>query len=439
MRVLVADDDAVTRQIIERTVRASGHEPVTARDGEEAFQLATGPDAPSLLLLDWMMPKMTGVEVCRRVRALPLAQPHILMLSGRSLQRDLLEAFEAGADDYLLKPCPPAELTAKLRATQRWLLREGGSHDVRDLLRVASQSRGGEVVIKQQALSGRVYFYEGRVVWVHLAPSSDSLLQQIATEQNVSRGELQAALEESRRSGRFFGDIFIEWKLLDEATFRESLRGHFAEKLGRLAELTQPEAIFVPQNREYHGGRGFLPSEVLPPRWQSAQLTEQPPASAPGAPSSGLGVPRPGATWVLPLHAIGGSVSSAEVSSKAEETAPTNVLVPLTTELKSLPGVRCALVHDLNTGEVLSQSGSSPAADVVWAFLLLLRALSGTEDGIDDVMSTSPGGQILARIVPGTRCAVLLVLDKTATLAMLRHGLSRAVASVQNELARLLP
>jgi len=414
VRILVADDDAVTRRVIERTVRTSGHEPVEARDGEEALQIATGADAPPLLLLDWMMPKMTGVEVCRRVRSLPQTQPYILMLSGRSLQRDFLEAVEAGADDYLRKPCPPGELAAKIRATQRWLAQqEGPGGDLLGLLRGAAQSPAGEVVVRQGGQIGRIYFFQGQVVWVHQIPANDSLLATLAQTHGVPRAELQAALEESRRSGRFFGDIFIEWKLLDEAAFREALRGHFAAKIEALLALREAASIFLPQNRDYHGSRGFSLDELLPSR------------GLPRAPAlTGAG------NWALPLRAVG---------ERDEGLVMTAALGPLVAELRSQPGVTCVQVLDVNTGVALSLSGAAPVDDVTWSLLQLLRALGNVEEGADDVLCSLGASYHLARLIPGSRCAVLISAGKGATIAMIRLGLTRAVQGAQAELARVLP
>ncbi len=97
-----------------------GYDGIVVRDGQEAWQVLRSPDAPRLAILDWMMPGMDGVEVCRRVRA-ELREPYIyiLLLTARTEAQDLVEGVDAGADDYLTKPFNAHELRVRLRAGRR--------------------------------------------------------------------------------------------------------------------------------------------------------------------------------------------------------------------------------------------------------------------------------------------------------------------------------
>jgi len=120
MRILVADDDTVSRRILEAMLVKWGYEVVTARDGAEAWDVLQGADAPQLAILDWMMPNLDGPDVCRKVRKHPeIPYVYILLLTGRTLERDVIEGLEAGADDYLTKPFNTLELRARLRAGRR--------------------------------------------------------------------------------------------------------------------------------------------------------------------------------------------------------------------------------------------------------------------------------------------------------------------------------
>jgi CheY-like chemotaxis protein len=109
-RILVADDDPSIRDIIARKLTAAGHEVVAEADG--AAVLATAKTmAPDIIILDWMMPELTGVEVCRAVRSLPeLARVHIIVTSAMSQRDRVRQALGAGADDFLAKPFNPNEL-----------------------------------------------------------------------------------------------------------------------------------------------------------------------------------------------------------------------------------------------------------------------------------------------------------------------------------------
>jgi two-component system response regulator MprA len=116
-RVLVVDDDASLRRMLERMLRAEGFEVTSAADGASAL-VETERSAPDLIVLDVAMPGVDGVAVCRRLRLKGLATP-ILMLTARDAVADRVAGLEAGADDYLVKPFAPEELTARLRALTR--------------------------------------------------------------------------------------------------------------------------------------------------------------------------------------------------------------------------------------------------------------------------------------------------------------------------------
>jgi CheY-like chemotaxis protein len=120
MRILVSDDDRSIRVLLERLLLQWGHEPVITTNGAEALELFAAPDAPSLALLDWIMPEMTGLEVVRRVRETP--RPAYLILVTAKLQTDdVVTALDAGADDYITKPFEIAELRARIRVGERVL------------------------------------------------------------------------------------------------------------------------------------------------------------------------------------------------------------------------------------------------------------------------------------------------------------------------------
>jgi two-component system, cell cycle response regulator len=120
VKILIADDSIVSRHLLDATLRKWGYEVVLASDGNEAWEILQGKHAPPLAILDWMMPEMTGVEVCRRVRH-QAREPYtyILLLTSKNLKEDLIEGMEAGADDYITKPFDQHELKVRLRAGTR--------------------------------------------------------------------------------------------------------------------------------------------------------------------------------------------------------------------------------------------------------------------------------------------------------------------------------
>jgi two-component system cell cycle response regulator len=122
MRILIADDSIVSRHLLDATLRKWGYQVVVACDGVEAWNVLQEDDAPKLAILDWVMPGLTGPEVCRRVREHAKEKDtytYILLLTSKSLKEDLIEGMESGADDYITKPFDQHELKVRLRSGTR--------------------------------------------------------------------------------------------------------------------------------------------------------------------------------------------------------------------------------------------------------------------------------------------------------------------------------
>jgi diguanylate cyclase (GGDEF)-like protein len=120
MKILIADDSIVSRHLLEATLRKWGYEVVVACDGVEAWEELQKADPPAIAILDWVMPGLTGPEVCLRVRQ-QNREPYtyLLLLTSKSLKEDLIEGMESGADDYITKPFDQHELKVRLRAGTR--------------------------------------------------------------------------------------------------------------------------------------------------------------------------------------------------------------------------------------------------------------------------------------------------------------------------------
>jgi two-component system, cell cycle response regulator len=122
VRILIADDDVTSRLVLIGVLRKHGHEVVATVDGTEAWEALRRPDAPALAILDWMMPGLSGVEVCRLVRGLQSDQPpYLVILTSRGEKTDIVAGLEAGADDYLAKPFDPGELRARVDVGRRMI------------------------------------------------------------------------------------------------------------------------------------------------------------------------------------------------------------------------------------------------------------------------------------------------------------------------------
>jgi sigma-B regulation protein RsbU (phosphoserine phosphatase) len=122
VRVLVVDDEPVVRRLLETSLTAWGYEVVAARGGEEAWQILKQDGAPSLGILDWTMPGLDGLELCKRVRALKQpVKPYLIFVTAKARTLDIVTGLGAGADDYIIKPFNRDELRARIQVGVRML------------------------------------------------------------------------------------------------------------------------------------------------------------------------------------------------------------------------------------------------------------------------------------------------------------------------------
>ncbi|HBA72038.1 MAG TPA: diguanylate cyclase response regulator [Geobacter sp.] len=120
MKILIAEDEPAFRRLLEEILVKWGYEVVVARDGNEAYQVLLSEDAPKLAILDWKMPGMEGVEICRKIRRdAGEFYTYIILLTSQQRDEDLVIGMEAGADDYIIKPFKHNELKVRLRAGRR--------------------------------------------------------------------------------------------------------------------------------------------------------------------------------------------------------------------------------------------------------------------------------------------------------------------------------
>jgi DNA-binding response OmpR family regulator len=122
MRILIAEDDAVSRRRLEATLQKWGYEVLAVEDGLAAWEVLQGEMPPPLAILDWMMPGMDGIEVCRKVRERSPSRPlYIIVLTARGSREDVVAGLQAGGDDYVTKPFDREELHARVKVGLRVL------------------------------------------------------------------------------------------------------------------------------------------------------------------------------------------------------------------------------------------------------------------------------------------------------------------------------
>ena len=122
MRALIADDDRVAAEVLSRTLRKWDIDSIVAHDGLAAWDAIACADAPRLAIVDWMMPRLDGTDLCRRIRSTPACETmYVILLTSRDRPEDVIAGLDAGADDYLVKPFRAGELRARINAGVRVL------------------------------------------------------------------------------------------------------------------------------------------------------------------------------------------------------------------------------------------------------------------------------------------------------------------------------
>jgi diguanylate cyclase (GGDEF)-like protein len=155
VRILIADDDVTSRLILSGVLRKHGHEVVETVNGLEAWDAMKRPDAPKLAILDWVMPGLAGVDVCRRARTIESNQPpYIILLTSLDQKADIVTGLEAGADDYLAKPFDPGELLARVDVGRRLVELQARLNEAREALTHEAMHDPLTGVLNRRAFAG---------------------------------------------------------------------------------------------------------------------------------------------------------------------------------------------------------------------------------------------------------------------------------------------
>lgn len=202
-RVLVAEDDPIFRRVLERQLNNWGYEAIVVQDGGEAWEILQQSNPPDLLILDWMMPGIDGLELCRRIRQKQSDRyQYVLLLTGKDEKEDVIEGLNSGADDYLTKPFDIGELRARLRTGKRILALQTELIQAREALRFEAT---------HDALTG----LWSRGATLHLLGSE----MQRCARTNTSTGILMVDLDHFKNINDTYGHLIGD-EVLKETAYR---------------------------------------------------------------------------------------------------------------------------------------------------------------------------------------------------------------------------
>ena len=241
MRVLIVEDDDIALELLENTLTQAGYEVVAARNGREAIEIIRAGHC-RLVISDWEMPEMNGIELCKEVRERSAAYVYMILVTSRDAMEDVIEGLNAGADDFITKPFEPTELCVRLRAGERML-----SLDSRDLtifvLAKLAESRDPETGAHLE----RVRDY-CRVIAEHL--SNQDAYRDVVDGQYVETIYLTSPLHDIGKVGIPDRVLLKPGRLTDEEF--EQMKMHVtigADTLDSAAK-EHPEAVFLKMARD---------------------------------------------------------------------------------------------------------------------------------------------------------------------------------------------
>lgn len=404
MRVLVADDDPFSSALMEAILRSAGHEGVLAKDGREAWEILRSPEAPKVVFLDWMMPELDGLEVCRRVREQGGADyTYITILSARNKQRDITLGFEAGADEFITKPYKTEDVLARLAVAERTLCSLRG-HGLAHAIAEARESPSGDVIVRTLRRVGRIIFHGGKIAWAHVSDEPGSLAAVLSEEPGVSGDDVRAVLAECGASGRNFTEVLVDWGFVSRLRLRTLLREWIRAKLATIAAFPLPVVLFSPENRQSAGGLLFEPDEVLPP-----ELVGDATAQADGPPARARA-----------------AANSAMRAADADDAVKARIARALARAL-AVEGARSAAVFDLRGGQCLGARGEPLDLDLVWSQLRLASQGDLLNDLEDIMISTRRCIHLVRWYTRSPRRLMFVELDRSTPLGLARLTLARCV------------
>jgi len=396
MQVLIADDNPIAATILASLIARAGHTCQIVHDGAAAWQIARRDDAPRILFLDWMMPELDGLELCRRVRAQNGPDyTYIAILSVRNKQRDITLAFQSGADDFITKPYQAEEVLTRLRVAERVVRTTSAEGTLHRAFTEATQSPGGDLIVRSGSRAGRIMLHGGRVAWAHVSDEPGTLAAMLASEPSITKDDVKSVIEECTETGRSFAEVLVERGIIDAGPLRALSRAWIAGKIATICAFPAPTVIFSPETRTYSGHILFAPEEVAPP--ELLEVTKEPKLASTGA--------------ALPPE------------------RPELAALALIERVMAIDGALSAAVFDGHTGGCLGARGEPLELDLVW-HQLKIAANESLVDLDDIIITTSQRLYILRPISSEPSRCLFIALDRAdARLGMVRLALADCARS----------
>lgn len=397
MRVLIADDDPLNRDFLKQLLLSHGYTVLVAEDGLSALQILRQRTAPQIALLDWEMPRMTGLELCRAIRQEILDRyVHVLLISGVHPDEHRIAALEAGADDFLPKPYHPDVLMARLRVASRLVDGQLSTSDrLLAALREAEASPGGDVAVREGDTVGYITFCQGRVSWAYVSQDTSSFFVQLGKELNMNEGSVDSVLQSCRDRGTDFYYELVERGHASETELRSAIESWLRRKLEQICRLAKADVLFLPADRAEEPVYTFPLETVLP-----KQLLSELGSTAQSRPS------------------ISTQPSQASPPN-SERTEWERVFVPVSEQetqrfasihhsMQQIPGCLGTALLDMGRNRSFGIHGLLPQVGVLLKELWLLRSLHRPGMPLD--LSVNQGGLYHLLVAPPFDTSLVLVL-----------------------------
>ncbi len=415
LRILIADDDATFRRLAAETLRlrAPHHQVTVVDDGARALDSFNADRGFDVLVLDWLMPKLTGTQVCKAIRGDGLLpQPYILFATSRCRREEVFECLAAGADDLLTKPVPPDVLVERIELANHRRAAAAANSGPAPAAIVAARTEGqGELVFRSGEITARIYFKDGKVAWAHVADGSEGLLQALEPELGGDRETVRAAVEESRKTGDTLTETLVAWGLVSRARLRESVGVWIRKKIEIILRLPSPQTLFLPHRRGHSEELLFELDEVMDPQVVPSGI--------------GLGKRPTALDEVRPSLIPARGWAAAFLEPPTRDARCSTIL----DACMNCDGFLGAAVVDRLMGYCLERRGCELNPDTVWAHLQCLGVIAREEVEVEDTIVCAHKRYHLARTVPHSpNTVVYVVVDaSTVSLATARFSLKRAI------------